>query len=207
MDVSVLTMPKAEALKQFEVYKEAVARSRGAADRLIMKSLKALSEGLGILNLREALAKGGTNETTYLPKLAVMRADQPLVYFKRDINGSGLYSNSSRYGLSYQLKKKSTARLQFRIPEGALIRYPSSIPWEDHWNTYSAPVPPIPPQFRPADSYSKYCILWEVETWSPVIPPDDPILLRPLGGDLYVVCAHWDLTEIEKLVLGAILGN
>jgi hypothetical protein len=49
--------------------------------------------------------------------------------------------------------------------------------------------------------------LWEVNQWSPARPPDDPVLLSPLGGDLYAVLAHWDLTEIEKMVLGAILGS
>jgi hypothetical protein len=32
------------------------------------------------------------------------------------------------------------------------------------------------------------------------------MLLKPLGhSDLYAVVAHWDLTEIERMVLGAML--
>ena len=30
------------------------------------------------------------------------------------------------------------------------------------------------------------------------LPPYDPYLLRPLGGDLYAVVHEWDLTEIER---------
>ena len=33
-------------------------------------------------------------------------------------------------------------------------------------------------------------------------PPGDPILLRPLLGSLCTVEAAWDLTEVERLVLG-----
>jgi hypothetical protein len=29
----------------------------------------------------------------------------------------------------------------------------------------------------------------------------DPILLRPIGGDLYAVVAQWDLTEIERTII------
>lgn len=43
-------------------------------------------------------------------------------------------------------------------------------------------------------------ILWEAE-WQ-AVPPKDPALLRHLGGDLYAVVAVWDLTELERAVLG-----
>lgn len=47
---------------------------------------------------------------------------------------------------------------------------------------------------------NKYHILWEAE-WSP-IPPRDPMLLRRIGkADLWVVVAHWDLTEVERAAL------
>lgn len=47
---------------------------------------------------------------------------------------------------------------------------------------------------------AKYHILWEAE-WAP-IPPRDPMLLRRIGeADLWVVVAHWDLTEVERAAL------
>jgi hypothetical protein len=60
-------------------------------------------------------------------------------------------------------------------------------------------VPPIPPRFRPGQP-DRYHILWEAE-WAKV-PPRDPALLRALGDGLYVVLAVWDLTELERAVLG-----
>jgi len=31
--------------------------------------------------------------------------------------------------------------------------------------------------------------------------PRDPMLLRRLGGDLWLVVAHWDLTEVERAAM------
>jgi hypothetical protein len=52
----------------------------------------------------------------------------------------------------------------------------------------------IPPEYIPdADDW---LVLWEVKDWRwAAIPrtfPNDPYLLRPLGGDLYSVEEHWE---------------
>jgi len=211
MDPNIVTMPKEEALAKFESYRDAVRVSRAAADRMMMKAFRALSEGKGVLDLKQALAKGGAFEDGVLPKLAVMRADQERVYFRRDGLG-GFYSNNERYYLRDVLKKAQAARIQFSLPQRSLpvlsfANDPHNERWHKSISIHSAPVPPIPPEHRPSDAYSKYCILWEVGEWTPHTPPGDPILLQPIGGDLYAVLAHWDLTEVERMVLGAILGS
>jgi hypothetical protein len=40
-----------------------------------------------------------------------------------------------------------------------------------------------------------------VEAWNE-IPARDPALLRHIRGDLWAVLAVWDLTELERAVLG-----
>jgi hypothetical protein len=65
-------------------------------------------------------------------------------------------------------------------------------------------VPHIPPGLRPAHHLRNYHILWEAE-WHPVAPPAprDPALLRRIAGDVFAVVAVWELTELERAVLGA----
>lgn len=63
-----------------------------------------------------------------------------------------------------------------------------------------ARLPRIPPQHRPRKNLRNYQILWEAD-W--VDLPIDPILLRRIGRDAYVVLAVWDLTEVELSVLRA----
>jgi hypothetical protein len=70
-------------------------------------------------------------------------------------------------------------------------------------NPWCTVMPNVPPRFRPAKGLHLYDVLFEVDKWSRANPivTRDPALLRRLGGDLYVVCATWDLTELERHVL------
>ncbi len=65
---------------------------------------------------------------------------------------------------------------------------------------YRAIMPLIPAHLRPRQALENYHVLWEAE-WSRVVPRD-PFLLRRLGkGDLWLVVAAWDLTEVERAAL------
>jgi hypothetical protein len=60
-------------------------------------------------------------------------------------------------------------------------------------------VPSIPPRLRPPSALADYFILWEA-AWESI--PTDPMLLRRLSGSLYAALAVWDLTDLERAVLG-----
>jgi hypothetical protein len=65
---------------------------------------------------------------------------------------------------------------------------------------HAAQLPLIPAHLRPQRGLANYHILWEAE-WEP-LPPRDPYLLRRIGkADLWLVVAHWDLTEVERAAL------
>lgn len=144
----VFTLPKEEALEKFKEYSASVKRSHSAMDRLMVQTFRALSKGLGVINVPEAIKKAGVTED-YKPKLAIMRADQPIVHFHRASAGAGRYSFSERYYLSRNSRKARAARLQFVVPEHTFPAPPRDARWpNDYWWTLSAPVPPIPPAHR-----------------------------------------------------------
>jgi hypothetical protein len=61
-------------------------------------------------------------------------------------------------------------------------------------------VPPVPLSLKPKRGLASYFILWEAN-WQPE-PARDPYLLRRIGrADLWVVLAHWELTEVERAAL------
>ncbi len=65
---------------------------------------------------------------------------------------------------------------------------------------HKAMMPTVPIHLRPKRGLQNYHVLWEAE-WEPV-PPRDPYLLRRIGkADLWLVVAHWDLTEVERAAL------
>lgn len=205
----VITMPKEEALEKFKEYRDAVKRSRSAADRALAQAYGALSKGEGIINAFEAIKRGGV-DSAFKPRLAIMRADCEFVHFKRSFGDStqGFFSFSERYYLSRRVKQAQNARLQFAVPPGTFKKHEAGYATQprDYWWILKAPLPMIPPSLRPADALSKYAILWEVDEWSAIAPPTDPMLLRPLGQTgLYVIVAHWDLTPLERMVMGGLL--
>jgi hypothetical protein len=83
-----------------------------------------------------------------------------------------------------------------RFLDGACeIKVPTG--FSSKWG-FRALVPPVPPRFRPENLYD-YHVLWEAE-WRKA-PPIDPILLKKVSDNVYVVLAQWDLTPLEQAVL------
>jgi len=216
----IVTMPKEDALEKFNEYKSALRISRSQHDRMMKAVYNALAEGLGVINPRAAILKAGfVDEINLHPKLAICRADQATVYFRRmHYDDTAFFSSYPSRFISERNLNAQQARHQFFFAPGQLRRFD---PWA--WEmekahplyreTVKATVPTIPPAHRPAPhTLGDYSILWEVEAWE-ALPraqraPGDPMLLRPLAhSGLYAVMAHWDLTEVEKMVLGALFGN
>lgn len=208
----VVTMPKDEALEKFKEYRLGYKRSRRTLDKMMAQTYKALSEGQGVINVAVAVKQAGVHPETWLPKLAIMRADQRGVWFKRTSNGGAafVHARNGNWNQIKLLKKLQAERLQFVYPEGTLPPWDKAINERPatYWHDHEAPLPVIPPLLRPQDALSHYCILWEVEKWEPREPPVDPMLLRHIGTTgLYAVVAHWDLTDVERMVLGGLLGR
>lgn len=213
----VVTLNKDDALEKFNEYKSALRVSRSQHDRMMKAVYGALSEGLGVINPRAAIIKAGVEPENFHPRLAIARADRDTVYFRRrHTDDRAFFSSSERFFLNGSNKSAQARRDQFAFNVGDLPL--SDELWRvDHKNLYSrivkATIPIIPPQHRPGDhALSQYCILWEVEKWEalprPQRAPGDPMLLKPLAQTgLYAVMAHWDLTDIEKMVLGAMYGS
>lgn len=225
----VVTLNKEDALEKYKEYAAALRVSRSQHDRMMKAVYGALSKGLGVMNPRAAILRAGL-DGEHRPKIAICRADQEIVYFKRDINERDAFFSADRNNLWRPLKTALANHLQFHFPAGTLplgltptikpiynskqefIYNARQFP-QRYFDPVKAAVPIVPPEHRPGDSaLSQYCILWEVEKWEalpqPPRPPGDPMLLKPLAQTgLYAVMAHWDLTEIEKMVLGAMYGN
>jgi hypothetical protein len=209
---NVVTVDRQEALDKLKEYKAALKVSRSEHDRMMKAVYTALSEGLGIINPHAAILKAGIDQQSF-PKLAICRADFRTVFFKRFWSGNGnvsAFSTSATNFLSKPVKAAQASNKQFVLQDLPTINLDRP---SQYWNVVKAMVPIIPPEHRPSDlNLSQYCILWEVDKWEalprPPQPPGDPMLLKRLGqSGLYAVMAWWNLSDIEKLVLGSMLGR
>jgi hypothetical protein len=201
VDLSTITIDRNEARKAVAQYRRAMQTSRTERardeDAAIMRGYREIAAGHPIISLRDAIHAGGEN-SRFLPKIAIARADEPRISVRRERDGSLIFGRNIRQG--WRTRREMLGRGLVALPADTLSNRPwareqPSFPVEGH-----AIVPIVPPQYRPNASLDRYWILFEAK-WD-VIPPKDPALLRSLGGGLYAVLATWDLTELERTVLG-----
>lgn len=164
----------------------------------IVAGLFSLAAGKPLINLRTVIGAGGTFENG-LPKLAVMDADAKWCYCARSEEGSVTFSRHQRID---GRMSRGVYRLGRTLPKQEKLEWGVQGSWA---MSFRSQVPIVPPKYRPARYSAKnFAILWEVEEWAQVPrPPGDPALLRHVTGDLYSVEAIWDLTPLERAVLGA----
>lgn len=201
MDVQVISLPTREAGQAFRHYRDAVRGDRQKSDAswkkedvALMRAYKALAKGTRIINLLGVMKLAGIRDDGF-PKFAVARADGKKVFCRVWPDGAVRFNIKGEWDTS---KPHSVS-----FPAETLPRWVWSPARRDRAETI---VPIVPPQLRPLHRLANYHILWEVEQWLP-LPPRDPMLLKHLGGWLYAVLAVWDLTELERAVLGAGSGG
>jgi len=193
MDVELIKIPEDQARAKLIAYKRALARvahteAQKKVEReyeQIVVGYEAAAKGLPLIELTSAMRAGGWDELGR-PRFAIARADTRRVR---------CYVNSTRTRFEAPSLRASSSRWQF-VANQLAPRAPSM---KEHW-AIEAIVPIVPADQLPrvdAD-LSKRAILWEAD-WQEA--PVDPMLLLPLGGDLYAVEATWDLTELERAII------
>jgi hypothetical protein len=211
MELATIQMPKEQAQAALEEYRAAVraaaehdisdyetrASKRRAeleeADKQIVVGYQALAKGKQVISLRATMLAGGEDDL-HRPRLAIGRADETAMRLTRYANGRvdlDPVTNWARGDNQPPWDHAATSRR---------FQFLGLLPAIDIRGSVGAEaiLPHIPPAIRPR-TLDRYFVLWEAD-WQRLAPVD-PALLRPVGGDLYVVVATWDLTDLERAVL------
>lgn len=196
MNVSTIVVEPDFALAKLEEYRQLQGRQT-SEDRRLIRLYRAIKKGARVLNVAQAFKETGLNDLGQ-PKLAIARADWKTVwcYPRR-----GMLDNWWPHGAvgftddAHSFNGNATAR-NYCTPDntfddGLLVKQ----------TKLSSPVPHMPPSIRPHNHFDKFHILFEVEEWTTY--PVDPYLLKRIHGDLFVVIAEWELTELEASLLGS----
>lgn len=158
-------------------------------DREVMAAYQKLAQGKLVIKALESVATAGADERG-LPKLAIGRADASILRLNKRGDGSATMTTSR----SFSRRGNSTPTMWFDFPAKT---FPGG-----GWRNAEAIVPQAPLHLRPKRGMQNYHVLFEAD-WTKA-PPVDPFLLRRLGrGDLWLVLAMWDLTEVERAALAA----
>ncbi len=196
MHTELVKVPRDEAAALLRKYKEHAAYST-PMDWEIQRTYDLLAKGKVIIRAIESIKQAGLN-TEFLPKLAIAPATATHCRLDRYANGSAK--------MNAVFPKRRWPKETLAFLDNTFVFPKDSFPltWDGKWrreaDQHNAALPLIPIHLRPKRGLQNYHILWEAE-WQRV-PPTDPYLLRRIGkSDLWLVCAHWDLTEVERAVL------
>lgn len=201
MNIETITMPQRAAREAFLTYKRSIRDRHNAEDEAVMRGYRAMARGSALLDVNQAMRVGGQDDLGR-PKLAICRADYKWCFLRwwgERARFIGTHSETWEVTMRLAARKNNSVSLIPGIFERQRIRGELQPRPEAR-----ALIPMVPPQYRPRAAMSNYHILWEAD-WQAV--PVDPILLKHLGGSLYVVLAQWDLTPLEQAVLAGRLAE
>lgn len=180
---NVLSMDTDEAEAKAAEYRE--IKMPNDEDKRILAIFTALAAGKQVVDWKIAIRDAGRDEKG-LPVLAIGRVKDRWCYLTQSGERT-VFSASNSWRLLVG---------DFVVEDWPNAKHVST------WERWRSQVPMLPPEHR-RWGRGQWLILWEVEEWATAPrPPGDPILLRPLLGSLCTVEAVWDLTEVERLVLG-----
>lgn len=193
METQHITLDRTQARELYRKYRSHQHYST-PVDAEVQRTYQLIAQGHLVIKALESIAQAGLGDD-HLPRLAIVRADAERCYVHMLMNG----------GARFQMKRWTRdveTRCYIDLPAGS---FPGWDMPRGRRNAAEAMVPLVPIDQRPKRGLANYHILFEAE-WSP-IPPTDPMLLRRIGkADLWVVCAAWDLTEVERAVLAGRLN-
>ena len=187
MQIETIHMDRDKAKLAFEQYRDAAKQSRDDEDIALAAGYQALAKGQPVLHLHNVMEAAGADERGR-PKLAITPADARWCWFSCDWRNGWSWCFHPTMSRDVRPNARVTSRTVV-VPAPVRSR---------HAVQARAVVPRVPPEHRPKAHARNYHVLWEAE-WETV--PVDPLLLKHIGGPLYVVLAQWDLTELEQAVL------
>lgn len=190
MDVQKIEISRADALKAFRAYQIHKHYAKPIDDE-VARTYNAIAKGRVVIKALESIRLAGRKAEDGFPKLAICRATAKTCFLQMWVDGSARMAEA-------EWTRHNETRRYITFPAGTFTGLKGSHRWES-WRA-RAQVPLIPIDLRPKRGLENYHVLWEAE-WSR-LPPHDPMLLRRMGkADLWIVLAHWDLTEVERAAL------
>lgn len=175
---ATMNVTRAEAKALLKEYHRA-RLAPTSEDRAIMAAYRAIAAGRAVISVDASIREAGWNPDG-TSKLAMTRANVRRIRANFSRESVSFWDDSSRgYAAHYEVRGMP------QNPKG----------WGPN-NTAIVPLIPLP--HRPKHNLRNYWILWEAD-WR--VAPRDPLLLRKTQGDLWIVLAAWDLTDVERAVL------
>jgi len=169
-----------------------------------------LSQGKALIDINKVMEKAGVTKN-YEPKLAIGKADWKEAHFHKKDSGRGFFSGSSKNWFTksdgdIDLPPETfvqwlRGKQEINLKDGTVGKIDNAAEWAIPKAQIKTKVPIIPAQLMPEGKLSEYYILWEVDNWEELPKQDDPLLLKRITENLFVILGAWDVTALEQSII------
>lgn len=210
MEIEKIQMPQEKAKAEWKIYNDLIKKRHDKYLEDMKKCMYQLSQGRALIDIYKVMEKAGVNKT-YQPRLAIARADWKEVFFTKKDSGRGFFAGDSK---DWYDKSKGEIDMPpetfcqwLRIKDDITMSDKSIRKAERRWDIETpkikTKVPIIPAQLMPEGELSEYYILWEPKTWEELPEQKDPLLLKRITENLFVILSAWDVTELEQSIISS----
>jgi len=194
--VPKISMPEDEAKKEWKKYCEILKTRKDKYLKVMKQATYHMKKGKELIDVYVICKKFGLNKEG-LPRIAISRADIPRVYFEKRDTGTGRFNmetgwNRSGWNTDIELPQKTYDIHWERKGESE---------WDIKNKEVKTNVPRVPVELMPDGDLKNYYILWEVKEWEEIPPAKDPLLLKRISENLFVILGAWDVTPLEQSIM------
>lgn len=208
MEIEKIQMPKDKAKEEWKKYNSLIKKRHEKYLEEMKQCMYQLSQGKSLIDINKVMEKAGVTKN-YQPKIAIARADWKEVFFNKKDSGRGFFSGSDKiwYGKTdgdIDLSPETFVQWlrtkdDINMKDGTVRQADNR--WTIQNSQIKTKVPIIPAQLFPDGDLSNYYILWEVKDWEDLPETKDPLLLKRITENLFVILGAWDLTDLEQSII------
>lgn len=208
MEIEKIQMPKEKAKIEWKIYNDLIKKRHDKYLEDMKNCMYQLSQGKALIDIYKIMETAGVNKN-YQPKLAIARADWKEVYFRKQDSGRGFFARSEK---SWAMKSDGDVDLQpetfcqwLRTKEDIRMADKTIRKADNRWSIANekikTKVPIIPAHLIPEGDLSNYYVLWEVQKWEDLPEQKDPLLLKRITENLFVILSAWEVTTLEQSII------
>ncbi len=193
-----IKMPPEQAKEEWKKYVQLLKKRKEKYLETMKKAHYEMKQGRELIDVYKIMKESGLNEKEE-PKLAIARADIKKVVFKKRDEGTGTFEMEGGWN-------RGGYRTDIELPQNTFKihwarRDPTVNTWQILKEKITTQVPNIPAELVPEGDFKDYYILWEPLEWQELPETKDPILLKRISQNLFVILGSWDLTELEQSII------
>ena len=195
-----IKMPKEQAKEEWKKYVELLKTRKEKYLETMKKAHYEMKQGRELIDFYKIMKESGLNEVDE-PKLAISRADINEVIFRKRDSGTGNFEMEEGWNRGGWKTNVELPQNTFKIHWKRKTNNGVELQWGIDKERIKTKVPIIPAELVPDGDLKNYYILWEPLEWQELPETKDPILLKRISQNLFVILGSWDLTELEQSII------